>query len=1201
MADGLIPGSTPALAPASVPSYAELHCLSNFSFQRGASRPEELVARAHALGYTALAITDECSVAGVVRAHVEAKKRGLKLLLGAEFVFKLSASAPETGSFKLVALAHNMAGWGNLCEFITAARRRAAKGSYSVSWQDSDFSLLQHCEILLAPSNAINLEATYAYLTRARGLFGTYLWLVAEFLLGLDDALWLHTLQRVSALTGVPLVAAGNVHMHVRSRKPLQDVISAVRLGKSVGECGFELQANAEAHLRSRERLAAIYPAELLANTLKVAARCTFNLDELRYQYPVETVLPGMNPAQTLRHFTYEGALVRYPKSVAEGAALDASQATSQEASHAGAPGMPKAVQQQVEHELALITELKYEMYFLTVHDIVRCARGIGILCQGRGSAANSAVCYCLGITEVNPVQGNLLFARFISRERNEPPDIDVDFEHDRREEVIQYIYNKYGRERAAIAATVVTYRPRSAIRDVGKALGVDGALIERFAKEHFWFDGQSAMAEHLLRAGLDPNDAQIHQWLMLTQQLLGFPRHLSQHVGGFVLTQGKLTRLVPVENAAMVGSPEAWGEGLHAQHGDRPAQGITSTGEAASGAIPGALPVLRSIIQWDKDDLDAMGLLKVDVLALGMLSAIRRCLDLVGQQRGTPLRMQDIPAEDPATYDMICKADTVGVFQIESRAQMSMLPRLKPRTFYDLVIEVAIVRPGPIQGGMVHPYLKNRLRPNDVVYPYPALRQALGRTLGIPIFQEQVMQIAMIAADFTGDEADDLRRSMAAWKRKGGVHKFHDRLVHQMVKNGYEEEFAENIFKQIQGFGEYGFPESHAASFALLAYVSSWLKCHEPACFLAALLNSQPMGFYPPAQLVYDAKRHGIEVRPADVTVSAWDCTLEQWGSDPDSGRPCQRSTQHPSKSGSDPHFSDPDFPAPHRSPTDQPAVRLGLCLVSGLAQPAANRITAARAQAPFTSTQDLALRAALDAGDLKALASADALAALSGHRRQQVWDASALKPAPPLLKGVPVQEDLLQLPAASEGEEVVFDYAATGLTLRRHPLSILREKLLKMKLLTAAQMHDLPSGRLVRACGIVTARQQPPTAKGVVFITLEDETGSVNVIVWKSVREKQRAQALKSRLLAVYGVWQRNEEEGGGSNASNDANGLNGLNGASDARGTAAQGGAGHASPALLSPAKRPGEVRHLIAQHLIDLTHLLGELATQSREFH
>ena len=1033
------------------PEYAELHCLTNFSFQRGASHAEELVARAQVLGYAALAITDECSVAGVVRAHVAAKKWGLKLLPGAEF-------AVQEG-FKFVALAHDLTGWGNLCEFISAARGRAAKGTYSVSWHDRDLTLLQGCEILLVLPSAIKIEAAHAITTRAKALFGTHIWLVVELLLGLDDDVVLHRLQQVSQLTGMPLVAAGNVHMHVRSSKPLQDVITAVRLGKSVSECGFELQANAEAHLRSRERLAAIYPPELLANTLTVAARCTFNLDELRYQYPVETVLPGMNPVQTLRHFTDEGALGRYPD------------------------GMPGEVRQQVEHELALIAELKYEMYFLTVHDIVRFARSIHILCQGRGSAANSAVCYCLGITEVNPAESKLLFARFISRERNEPPDIDVDFEHDRREEVIQYIYEKYGRDRAAIAATVVTYRPRSAIRDVGKALGVDDALIDRFAKEHFWFDGEDAMAEHLVRAGLDPDDAQVHQWLALTKQLLGFPRHLSQHVGGFVLTQGKLTRLVPVENAAMID---------------------------------------RSIIQWDKDDLDAMGLLKVDVLALGMLSAIRRCLDLVGQCGG-PKRMQDVPREDEATYDMICAADTVGVFQIESRAQMSMLPRLKPRKFYDLVVEVAIVRPGPIQGGMVHPYLKARQDPDNVKYPSQALKEALSRTLGIPIFQEQVMQIAILAADFSPGEADELRRSMAAWKRSGGVHKFHDRLVHQMIKNGYEESFAEAIFKQMLGFGEYGFPESHAASFAQLAYVSSWLKCHYPACFLTALLNSQPMGFYPPAQLVYDAKRHGVEVLSVDVMVSGWDCMLEG------------------------------------------EAVRLGLCLVSGLNQPAAERIVSARTDAPFTSTEDLALRASLNPDELKALAAADALTALSGHRRQQVWDAAALKPAPPLLESVPINEVPMLLNAASEGEEVVFDYASVGLTLRRHPLQILREQLLKMKLLTAAQMRDLPHGRLVRACGIVTARQQPPTAKGVVFITLEDETGTVNVIVWKRQREKQREQVLKSRLLAVYGQWRRNTEDS--------------------------------ANPVE----KHQGEVRHLIAHHLIDLTHLLGELATQSREFH
>ena len=1033
------------------PAYAELHCLSNFSFQRGASHPEELVARAAALGYTALALTDECSVAGVVRAHREARKLGLKLLLGAEF-------ALLDGS-RLIALANNLTGWGNLCEFITQARTRAVKGTYTVSRDESDWASLAECEIVLVPSSTMHFEALCASCIWARGLFGIKTWLAQTSLLGADDALWQHALRQASRLTGVPRVATGQVLMHVRSRKPLHDVLTAVQLGSAVTECGWGLQSNAEAHLRSRARLAQLYPPELLQATLTVAARCTFNLDELRYQYPMETVLPGLTPAQTLRQFTLEGAHTRYPQ------------------------GMPSAVAKQVDHELALITELKFEMYFLTVHDIVRFARNQRILCQGRGSAANSAVCYCLGVTEVDPAHSNLLFERFISRARNEPPDIDVDFEHDRREEVIQYIYSKYGRERAALTATVITYRPRSALRDVGRALGLAEALISAMAKEHPGMHSRALLAERLpsalARLGPDfdsPIEALLQLWLSLSQQLLGFPRHLSQHVGGFVLTQGKLTRLVPVENAAM---PE------------------------------------RSIIQWDKDDLDAMGLLKVDVLALGMLSAIRRCLDLVGQQRGTVLRLQDIPADDVPTFDMICQADTVGVFQIESRAQMSMLPRLKPRCFYDLVVQVAIVRPGPIQGGMVHPYLKNRQHPHAVAYPYPALRPALERTLGVPIFQEQVMQIAMIAADFSGDEADDLRRSMAAWKRKGGVHQFHDRLVDRMVVNGYEKAFAENIFKQIEGFGEYGFPESHAASFAQLTYVSCWLKRHEPACFLAALLNSQPMGFYPPAQLVQDAKAHGIEVRPVDVMHSAWDCTLEG------------------------------------------AAVRLGLCLVDSLSLSAAQRLADARALAPFTSTEDLALRAELGTVHLNALASADALAALSGHRRQQVWDAAALKVAPPLWREVPVAEDLLMLPAAAEGEEVVLDYAAVGLTLRAHPVQLLRDELSKQKLLSAAQLHDLPSGRLVRACGLVTMRQRPGTAKGVTFVTLEDETGSVNVIVWKALAERQRDALLRSRLMAVYGVWQRDSDSG--------------------------------------------GQVRHLIAKHLKDLTPLLGSLSTQSREFH
>ena len=1046
------------------PAYAELHCLSNFSFQRGASHPEELVARAAALGYAALALTDECSVAGVVRAHSEAKKLGLKLLPGAEFNVPRLASV---AGFTLIALPHTLQGWGNLCEFITHARRAAPKGQYQVAWPDTRWTLLTDCEILLVLPASLDIEVACAICRTAKNIFGQNLWLAVELLLGLDDALVLHKLMQVSRLTGVPLVAAGQVHMHVRSRKPLQDVITAVRLARPVSECGFDLQPNAEAHLRSRPRLAALYPPELLANTLLIAQRCSFSLDELRYQYPLETVLPGQTPAQTLRQFTFEGAARRY------------------------GDGIAASVQTLLEHELALITELHYEMYFLTVHDIVAFARARHILCQGRGSAANSAVCYCLGITEVDPARMSMLFERFISRERNEPPDIDVDFEHQRREEVIQYIYAKYGRERAALTAVVVSYRPRSALRDVGRALGIDESLIGALAREHPGMYSRAVLVERLQSAlaqlGSDfvpPSGSRLQLWLNLSTQLQRFPRHLSQHVGGFVLTQGKLTRLVPVENAAM---PE------------------------------------RSIIQWDKDDLDAMGLLKVDVLALGMLSAIRRCLDLVSARRGRPMLMQDIPAEDAATYDMICRADTVGVFQIESRAQMSMLPRLKPRCFYDLVIEVAIVRPGPIQGGMVHPYLRRRSGIEPVHYPSEVLREALQRTLGVPIFQEQVMQIAMLAAGFSAGEADSLRRSMAAWKRKGGVHKFYERMVSGMLTRGYTQEFADDIFKQIEGFGEYGFPESHAASFALLVYVSGWLKQHEPACFLAAMLNSQPLGFYSASQLVQDAQRHGVLVRPVDVSHSNWDCTLEDCG----------------------------------LVSNGQAAVRLGLRMVSGLASAAVQRIVEARLQCPFASTEDMALRAELDQGDLKALASADTLLSLSGHRRQQVWDAVALTPAPVLLKSVAVNEPVLNLPPATQGEEVFFDYAALGLTLRSHPVLLLRPQLAGMRLHTAAQLRDLPDGRLVRACGIVVMRQQPQTAKGVTFVTLEDETGSVNVIVWKSLRERQRSQLLHSHLLAVSGVWQRDVESG--------------------------------------------GEVRHLIAQSLKDLTPLLGGLRTASRDFH
>ena len=1063
--------------PWALPGYAELHCLTYFSFQRGASSPADLVARAAQLGYTALAITDECSVAGAVRAHqAVARHPGLRLILGSEF---------RWGNLRIVALARDLQGWGDLCEFITAARARAEKGRYQVDAQ-SPWPLLQGCELLLAPCreafvDASDFIAVSACLISARGILGyENCWLAVELHGTCDDALWLHTLAQAGRQLSLPLVAAGDVHMHSRQAKPLQDVLTAVRLGKPVAQCGFALQPHAQKRLRPRAELAGLYPPALLGATLEVAARCVFSLDEIRYRYPQETVLPGMTAQQTLTWLTWEGAQSRYPQ------------------------GVPDRVAAQIAKELALIAECGYEMYFLTVHDIVRYARSQGILCQGRGSAANSAVCFCLGITAVNPEEAHLLFERFISRERGEPPDIDVDFEHDRRETVIQYIYEKYGRERAAIAAVAITYRPRSALRDVGKALGIPAALVDACAKDHHWFDDLHATERLLALAAdlgesLDAHTATL--WRELTGTLCGFPRHLSQHVGGFVLTEGKLTRLVPVEPAAMDG---------------------------------------RSIIQWDKDDLDAMNLLKVDVLALGMLSALRRCLDARAALRGERWDLADIPRNDAATYDMICEADTVGVFQIESRAQMSMLPRLAPREFYDLVVQVAIVRPGPIQGGMVHPYLQARERRrrlrragHEGPFPleYPQLRNALERTLGVPIFQEQVMQIAIDGAGFSAGEADELRRSMAAWKRHGGVHRFEDKLKNGLRGNGYSPDFADRIFQQILGFGEYGFPESHAYSFAMLAYASSWLKRHEPACFLAALLNSQPMGFYSPSQLVQDARRRGVQVLPVDVTASAVDCTLEG---------PLQ----------------------PVRGVSAlQPAVRLGLRLVARLSLAAAERVVGARVAAPFASAEDLALRARLDRQDMLALAAADALRPLSGHRRQQMWDAAAQLRAPPLLQQAPFGEAGLALPAAPEGEDILFDYAATGLTLRRHPLSLLRERLQRLRVSSALQLRTAPAGQRVRACGIVTVRQRPGTAKGTMFLTLEDETGSVNVVVWPALLERWREALLRSRLLAVEGVWQRVQ----GSHS---------------------------------------GEVRHLVVQRCRDLTGMLGRLAGVlggSRDFH
>ncbi len=1035
---------------AGLPDYAELRCVSTFTFLRGASPPEDLVARAAQMGYRALAITDECSVAGVVRAHVEAKKHPIKLIVGSQFAVEVPPDA-DIGPFSLVVLACNLAGYGNMCECITGLRRASDKGTYRLTLKDIKASALADCVVIASPARG---AAPAQLLGLARWLlthFTGRCWLGVELLRQLDDEVWLHKLRKASEFSAIPLVAVGDVHMHVRSRKALHDVMTAIRTGRPLTECGHELQVNAERHLRTRLRLAQTFPADLLAETLRVAGRCTFSLDELKYQYPDEVVPDGQTPAAYLRRITYEGAGRRWPE------------------------GVPAKVELQIEHELQLIVEMRYEHYFLTVYDIVSFARSRQILCQGRGSAANSVVCYCLGVTEVDPARMATLFERFISKERNEPPDIDVDFEHERREEVIQYLYNKYGRDRAALTAVAISYRPKSAIRDVGKALGLADATITALAANHTWWDGADIQAERITELGLSLDDLAIRQLVELTRQIMGLPRHLSQHPGGFVLTKGPLSRLVPIENAAMDS---------------------------------------RTVIQWDKDDIDALGLMKVDVLALGMLTALRKSMDFISQRKGHTFGMQDIPAEDATTYDMICQADTVGVFQIESRAQMSMLPRLRPRCFYDLVIEVAIVRPGPIQGGMVHPYLARRQGKEPVSYPSQALEEALGRTLGVPVFQEQVMQISILAAGFTAGEADQLRRAMAAWKRKGGLERYYDKIVQGMTARGYERAFAEAIFEQIKGFSEYGFPESHAASFALLVYASCWIKHSHPAEFLAAMLNSQPLGFYTPSQLVQDAKRHGVEVRRADVMHSEWDCTLE-------------------------------GLPYP-------PAVRLGLRMVAGLKAESARRILQARSDRPFDGAEDLAKRAEIEQHEMTLLAAADALMSLAGHRRQQVWEAAGQRSAPRLLKHAPVDEEELELPAAPEGEEVVWDYASTGLTLRRHPLAILRPVLAAQGWQTAAELQDLRGGQLARACGIVTVRQQPETAKGVMFVSLEDETGSVQVIVWPKVKARLRGPLLRARLMAVKGTWQH--EDG----------------------------------------------VRNLIAGFVEDLTPLLGRLATVSREF-
>jgi len=1077
-----------------LPAYAELHCRSNFSFLTGASHPEELVARAHELGYTALAITDECSLAGVVRAHAQAKRLELHLIVGAEMRLApagaaggggsgsatdggRSGSAASGGAWgpRLVLLAQSRRGYGNLAQWITVARRRATKGSYTAWASDVEGRVphapylagLPDCFALMVVDATLPFEAQFAHAMWLKTWFGLKrAALAVELLYRAHDAACVEAAERLAELTGLPLVAAGDVLMHVRARKPLQDALTATRLAKPVAECGFALEPNAEAHLRSRQRLAALYPPGWLEATVRIAAGCAFSLDELRYEYPEEIVPEGHTTTSWLRTLTETGARRRFPA------------------------GVPPKVRNSIEYELALIARLRYEPYFLTVADVVEWARKQKILCQGRGSAANSTVCYCLHITEVDPDRTALLFERFVSAERNEPPDIDVDFEHQRREEVIQYIYGKYGRHRAAMTAVVISYRPRSALRDVGRALGIDLDRIAAVARGQHWFDGRRINDERLRENGFDPDSPVCRLWVELTQTLIGFPRHLSQHPGGFVIARDDVSRLVPVENAAMAD---------------------------------------RTVIQWDKDDLDTLGLIKVDVLALGMLSAIKHALVFIARKKGLPeFRMQDVlypdgtMAEDKAVYAMLSRGDSVGVFQVESRAQMSMLPRLKPDNFYDLVIEVAIVRPGPIQGGMVHPYLKRRNGEEPVDYPSAEVEQALKRTLGVPIFQEQVMQLAILAADFTPGEADALRRAMAAWKRKGGLGPFQQRLVGRMIEKGYPLEFAERIFKQIEGFGEYGFPESHAASFALLVYVSAWIKHYHPDAFLAALLNSQPMGFYAPAQLVRDARAHGVQVLPVDVLESQWSSVLEP---------------------GDGAGAGDALWP-----------VRLGFDRLLGFQQEAAERLVKARAERRFDSVEDLTRRAALDDRMKQLLSQGDALVPLAGHRHQAAWATAGVDTrAPRLLAGTRTHEAPAELRAPSAGEDLLADYRSAALSLKNHPLALLREQLARFQVQPARVLNAYRNGQLARASGLVTHRQRPETAKGVIFVTLEDETGAVNVIVWPQVAESQRKPLLASTLLTVYGVWQCE------------------------------------------------GEVRHLIARKLVDHSPLLQGLTARSRNFH
>ncbi len=1023
------------------PAYVELAVTTNYSFLRSGSHPKEFVRRAYELGHAAIGIADRNSVAGVVRAFAQARELEFPLVVGSRLVF-------ADGTPDILAYPSDRAAYGRLTRLLTVGNRRAEKGECILRLDD----LIEFAEglLLIAIPPRPHIEAVAPTLERLRAVPPGRLWLGATMSYRGDEQRHAKSLIALGNRYDIPLIALGDALYHAPERRALQDVLTCIREHTTLDAAGFKLEANAERHLKPPEEMARLFRRlpEAIDETVRFAERCRFSLEQLRYEYPDETREGFATPQDALVHYAEEGAKKRYPN------------------------GLPQKVRKALDHELKIIAELKYAPYFLTVHDIVRYARSleIPILCQGRGSAANSAVCYCLGVTEVDPEKVGLLFERFLSAERREPPDIDVDFEHERREDVIQYIYKRYGRERAGLAATVICYRGRSAIRDVGKAFGLSEDTIGALAGTLWGWSTEAPMADEVRRIGLDPTDKRLAQALMLAQELVDFPRHLSQHVGGFVMTRSRLDEVIPISNAAMED---------------------------------------RTIVEWDKDDLNELGILKVDVLALGMLSCLRKALEMLRNHYGLPMHnLSDIPPDEPEVYRMLSRADSIGVFQVESRAQMSMLPRLKPEKFYDLVIEVAIVRPGPIQGGMVHPYLRRKQGLDKPVYPKPELEEVLKNTLGVPLFQEQAMRIAIVAAKFTPAEADKLRRSMATFRHLGTIKTFEDKFINGMVDNGYERDFAARCFEQIKGFGDYGFPESHAASFALLAYDSSWIKCHYPDVFAAALLNSQPMGFYAPAQIVRDAQEHGVEMRAVDINHSDWDNTLE-----PGPASNAKLHRRHAEMAS--------DIRTTH-------AMRLGFRQISGFSEGDAKLIMERRGR-DYDSVRDLWLRTRIEPSALERLADADAFRSIGLARREALWAVRGLRRSGdkddlPLLAAATSRElePDYALPAMPLGEHVVEDYRHLHLSLKAHPVSFLRGELTRRRIVENITLAALPPDRRIQVSGLVLVRQRPGTASGVIFMTLEDETGIANAIVWPRVFEAFRPQVLGARFATVRGKLQ-------------------------------------------------------------------------------